>query len=171
MSLGLSVFLVVLGATLRYALTWRTAGMDLPVLGLILIVTGIVTSVICILRVFLSSTARESARASRAWPTSAAFPLRQDPAAYDQPDPIYAQPDPACAQQDPSAQKDPAHAQQDGACAQADPPYGRQSPPCDRPDPPNGRGNRPGLPYRALEQQAFGDDPPTTPSPTGLPNY
>ncbi|SNQ50707.1 conserved hypothetical protein [Frankia canadensis] len=53
MTLGLSVFLIVVGAALRYALTWRLAGIDLPVLGLILMVAGIVIAAICVLRAVL----------------------------------------------------------------------------------------------------------------------
>jgi hypothetical protein len=62
MTLGLSVFLVVAGATLRYALTWRVVGVDLPVLGLILMVAGIVTSVICVLRAVVPLPTRASTR-------------------------------------------------------------------------------------------------------------
>ncbi|WP_261566162.1 DUF6458 family protein [Frankia gtarii] len=75
MTLGLSVFLVVVGATLRYALTWRVAGVDLPVLGLILMVAGIVTSVICVLRAVVPLPARAAARERRpdslGWPAAA----------------------------------------------------------------------------------------------------
>ncbi len=73
MTLGLSVFLVVLGAALRYALTWRVAGVDLPVLGLILIVAGIVTSVICVLRAVFpfAPTGRGTSRAGVVWPPAA----------------------------------------------------------------------------------------------------
>ncbi|ABD10308.1 hypothetical protein ThrDRAFT_01738 [Frankia casuarinae] len=62
MTLGRSVFLVVVGAILRYALTWHTTGVDLQVLGLILMITGIVTSMICLLRAFLPAPARATAR-------------------------------------------------------------------------------------------------------------
>lgn len=76
MTLGLSVFLVVVGATLRYALTWRVGGVDLPVLGLILMVAGIVISVICVLRAVVPLPARATARARGAdfpgWPTDTA---------------------------------------------------------------------------------------------------
>ncbi|MCM3924773.1 DUF6458 family protein [Frankia sp. AiPs1] len=75
MTLGLSVFLVVVGATLRYALTWRVVGVDLPVLGLILMVAGIVTSVICVLRAVVPLPTRASARERsadlRGWPADA----------------------------------------------------------------------------------------------------
>jgi len=68
MTLGLSVFLVVVGAALRYALTWRAAGVDLPVLGLILMVAGIVISVICVLRVVLPLPGAGAGLASRGTP-------------------------------------------------------------------------------------------------------
>ncbi len=61
-TLGRSVFLVVMGAILRYALTWRTTGVDLQILGLILIIMGIVTSMICLLHAFLPAPARATAR-------------------------------------------------------------------------------------------------------------
>ncbi|WP_462186753.1 hypothetical protein [Frankia sp. CcWB2] len=60
--MGRSVFLVVMGAILRYALTWRTTGVDLQILGLILIIMGIVTSMICLLHAFLPAPARATAR-------------------------------------------------------------------------------------------------------------
>ncbi|CAO5163761.1 hypothetical protein FAIPA1_240003 [Frankia sp. AiPs1] len=59
MTLGLSVFLVAVGATLRYALTWHPAGIDLQVLGLILMVAGIATCVICVLRAVLRAPVGE----------------------------------------------------------------------------------------------------------------
>lgn len=98
MTLGLSVFLVVVGATLRYALTWRVAGVDLPVLGLILMVAGIATSVICVLRAVVPLPARAAARERRLdspdspdWPASA-FP------AGDAEAPELPEPHPALAQ-------------------------------------------------------------------------
>ncbi|WP_193790325.1 MULTISPECIES: hypothetical protein [Frankia] len=75
MTLGLSVFLVVVGATLRYALTWRVVGVDLPVLGLILMVAGIVISVICVLRAVVPlptrAATRERGAGLRSWPADA----------------------------------------------------------------------------------------------------
>jgi Domain of unknown function (DUF6458) len=46
MTLGASVFLIAVGAILKYAVTWHPAGIDLEVVGLILMIVGIVGLVI-----------------------------------------------------------------------------------------------------------------------------
>ncbi|WP_307874374.1 hypothetical protein [Frankia nepalensis] len=46
MTIGSSIFLIVIGAILRYAVTWRIHGLNLPALGLILAIAGIITLVI-----------------------------------------------------------------------------------------------------------------------------
>jgi hypothetical protein len=52
MTIGWSIFLIVVGAILRYAVTWRLAGVNLPVLGLILTIAGIVALVIRLVWMF-----------------------------------------------------------------------------------------------------------------------
>ncbi len=42
MPLGTSIFLIALGAILRYAVTASTSGISLPTIGLILMIVGIV---------------------------------------------------------------------------------------------------------------------------------
>lgn len=42
MPLGTSIFLIALGAILRYAVTATTSGISLPTVGLILMIVGIV---------------------------------------------------------------------------------------------------------------------------------
>jgi hypothetical protein len=42
MSLGASLFLIAAGAILRYAITWNPEGVDIPTVGLILMVVGII---------------------------------------------------------------------------------------------------------------------------------
>ena len=42
MSIGTSIFLIAVGAIMRYALTFHVSGVSRPTIGLILIVAGIV---------------------------------------------------------------------------------------------------------------------------------
>jgi hypothetical protein len=51
-TIGSSIFMIVVGAILRYAVTWRTHGVNLPALGLILAIAGIVTLVIRLIWLF-----------------------------------------------------------------------------------------------------------------------
>jgi hypothetical protein len=53
MTIGTSIFLMVVGAILRYAVTWTVGGIDLVTLGLILMVAGAVTAMICLVRLML----------------------------------------------------------------------------------------------------------------------
>jgi hypothetical protein len=46
MALGTSLFLIAVGAILRYAISDSVPGIDLPVIGLILIIVGVVGMVI-----------------------------------------------------------------------------------------------------------------------------
>lgn len=42
MTIGVSIFIAALGAILRYAVTGRVSGIDIPTVGTILIVAGVV---------------------------------------------------------------------------------------------------------------------------------
>ena len=53
MSLGASLALIAVGAILRYAVTWRTSDVDIPVVGLILMIVGIVGLVITVAMMLL----------------------------------------------------------------------------------------------------------------------
>ena len=57
--IGGALFLIALGAILRYAVSWEPAGVDIGIVGLILMIVGIVMIVITLL-VFFSS--RQSPR-------------------------------------------------------------------------------------------------------------
>jgi hypothetical protein len=46
MTIGSSIFLIALGAILRYAVTASVAGVDLQVVGLILMIAGVIGLVI-----------------------------------------------------------------------------------------------------------------------------
>jgi Domain of unknown function (DUF6458) len=48
MSIGFSLFLIAVGAILRYAVTWEPSGVNLETVGLILMIVGIVGLVISI---------------------------------------------------------------------------------------------------------------------------
>jgi hypothetical protein len=48
MSLGVSLFLIAVGAILRYAVTWRSSDIDIPVVGLILMIVGIIGLIVSV---------------------------------------------------------------------------------------------------------------------------
>jgi len=47
-SVGVSLSLIAAGAILRYAITWRPSDIDVPVVGLILMLVGIIGLVLSI---------------------------------------------------------------------------------------------------------------------------
>jgi phosphate/sulfate permease len=55
MTLGTSIFLIAVGAIIRYGLTFHVSGVSRPTIGLILIIAGIVGVV---LSLFYMATAR-----------------------------------------------------------------------------------------------------------------
>jgi hypothetical protein len=55
MRLGTAIFLITVGAIIRYALTFNVSGVSRPVIGLILIIAGIVGVVLSLI---FSATAR-----------------------------------------------------------------------------------------------------------------
>ncbi|ONH30938.1 hypothetical protein [Pseudofrankia asymbiotica] len=52
MTIGSSILMIVAGAILRYAVTWHIHGLNLPALGLILAIAGIITLVIRLIWLF-----------------------------------------------------------------------------------------------------------------------
>jgi phosphate/sulfate permease len=59
MTVGSSIFLIAVGAILRYAVTDSVSGVDLTTIGLILMIAGIVGLVIGL---FMMTTARRDVR-------------------------------------------------------------------------------------------------------------
>ncbi|HEV8648602.1 MAG TPA: DUF6458 family protein [Actinomycetes bacterium] len=55
MTLGASIFLIVIGAILTFAVNWTTSGFDINVVGIILMLAGVVGLA---LTLFLSSNSR-----------------------------------------------------------------------------------------------------------------
>jgi hypothetical protein len=51
-SLGLSLFLIAVGAILRYAVTTTVAGVDIQTIGLILMIVGVVGLIISLVLFF-----------------------------------------------------------------------------------------------------------------------
>ncbi len=49
MPLGTSIFLIAVGAILRYAVSWNVSGVSIPTIGLILIIAGIVGAILSLL--------------------------------------------------------------------------------------------------------------------------
>jgi Domain of unknown function (DUF6458) len=62
MSIGASLFLIAVGAILRYAVTWRSSDIDIPVVGLILLIVGIVGLVVSIAYMIMSTDRGHSDR-------------------------------------------------------------------------------------------------------------
>ncbi len=58
MRLGTSIFLITVGAIIRYALTFNVSGVSRPMIGLILIIAGIVGVVLSLIYI---ATARNRA--------------------------------------------------------------------------------------------------------------
>jgi hypothetical protein len=49
MSVGASIFLIAVGAIIRYAVTFHVSGVSRPVIGLILIIAGVVGVVLSLI--------------------------------------------------------------------------------------------------------------------------
>jgi hypothetical protein len=60
MPLGSSLFLIAIGAILRYAISTGVSGVSLPTIGLILMIVGIVGMVLSLLYMFAWSPGRRS---------------------------------------------------------------------------------------------------------------
>lgn len=60
MSMGTSIFLIAVGAILRYAVTFHVSGVSRPTIGLILIIAGIVGVVLSLIR--MATARREVGR-------------------------------------------------------------------------------------------------------------
>jgi hypothetical protein len=52
MTIGTSLFLIAVGAILKWAVTWTVAGIDLHVAGVILIIVGVVGLLIGLVTLF-----------------------------------------------------------------------------------------------------------------------
>jgi len=64
-SLGSSIFLIAVGAILRYAVTASTSGISLPTVGLILMIVGIIGVVLSLLWMLAWAPRRRAAGADR----------------------------------------------------------------------------------------------------------
>jgi uncharacterized membrane protein YedE/YeeE len=58
MSLGASLFLIAVGAILRYAVTWRPSAINLDTVGLILMIVGIIGLIFSLLWMFVYADRR-----------------------------------------------------------------------------------------------------------------
>jgi hypothetical protein len=58
MSIGFSIFLIAVGAILRYAVTASVSGVELETVGLILMIAGIIGLVISLAIIFLRDNDR-----------------------------------------------------------------------------------------------------------------
>jgi hypothetical protein len=56
MTIGTSIFLIAVGAIIRYALTFHVSGVSRPAIGLILIIAGIVGAVLSL--IYMASVRR-----------------------------------------------------------------------------------------------------------------
>ena len=64
MGIGTSIFLIAVGAILKWAVTFSVAGVKLEVIGLILMVVGAIGLVLSLIR---TSTIARRRRATRGW--------------------------------------------------------------------------------------------------------
>jgi hypothetical protein len=62
MSIASSIFLIAVGAIIRYAITWDISGVDLEVIGLILMIAGFAGLAISLLYTLLQSESRDRER-------------------------------------------------------------------------------------------------------------
>jgi uncharacterized membrane protein YidH (DUF202 family) len=60
MSIGTSIFLIAVGAILRYAVTFHVSGVSRPAIGLILIIAGIVGLVLSL--IYMATARRQVGR-------------------------------------------------------------------------------------------------------------
>jgi Domain of unknown function (DUF6458) len=58
MTIGISIFLIAVGAILRYAVTVSIEGIELDTVGLILMIAGIIGLVIALAMMFMGSDRR-----------------------------------------------------------------------------------------------------------------
>jgi hypothetical protein len=102
MTIGASIFLVAVGAILRYAVEDSIEGVDLATVGLILMIAGAVGLLIGL---WMSIAARR--RYDAAYADPAYDPAYRDPAAYpsQQPPPAQAPPQPQPPQAPPPSQR------------------------------------------------------------------
>lgn len=57
-TVGASLFLIAAGAILRYAVTWRNSDIDIPTVGLILLIVGVVGLIVSIAYMVLATDRR-----------------------------------------------------------------------------------------------------------------
>jgi beta-lactamase regulating signal transducer with metallopeptidase domain len=58
MTVGASLFLIAAGAILRYAVTWRNSDIDIPTVGLILLIVGVIGLVVSIAYMVMATDRR-----------------------------------------------------------------------------------------------------------------
>ena len=58
MTIGASLFLIAAGAILRYAVTWQPSGIDISVVGLILLIVGVIGLILSIAYMVLATDRR-----------------------------------------------------------------------------------------------------------------
>ena len=59
MTIGGSIALIVIGAILRFGITWKPAHVDLQVIGVILMIAGAIGLIIALVFLFRRATARD----------------------------------------------------------------------------------------------------------------
>lgn len=79
MTIGTSIFLIVVGAILRYAVTWTVANIDLHTVGLILIIAGVFGLILSLIWMFQPSRRSRAARPARRPRRRPAEPVDEPP--------------------------------------------------------------------------------------------
>ena len=64
-TLGTSLFLVAVGAILRFAVTATVSGIDLQTVGLILMIVGVIGAIVSVIWMFVASRRRATVTARR----------------------------------------------------------------------------------------------------------
>src|SRR4051794_13544070 len=82
MTIGVALFLIAVGAILRYAVTAHVAGIDIQTVGLILLVIGIIGFVFSLLWTFFGPARRRAAYVQE--PAPGAYVQEPAPPAYVQ---------------------------------------------------------------------------------------
>ena len=57
-TVGASLFLIAAGAILRYAVTWRNSDVDIPAVGLILLIVGVIGLIVSIAYMVMATDRR-----------------------------------------------------------------------------------------------------------------
>lgn len=79
MAIGLSLIVIAVGAVARYAIADQWSAVDIPTVGLILMIVGIAGLVIALAQMIVTERSRQQRRRSEQWPAQQPPPQRRPP--------------------------------------------------------------------------------------------